>query len=194
MRIPTKLHITLLNWSKSSQFLHMFIAGIFCPSQQLNEKITTIQKRNSTMQSLIVQVHKEQILHKKTISASNENGCVASVTKDREEKGGGCGWKCVSVRGGHLNIWGDIHPQHAGRSLSPCHLLSLNSKGCFKATNSFNLSVRESAGAQYGWPPCVLPHHRLQSFLLSLHPFIPLWLFFNLFSVSVYCFVKRLPP
>lgn len=59
-------------------------------------------------------VHKEQINHKKTIPASNENESVASVTKDREEKGRGCGWKRVSVRGGHLNIWGDIPPQQSG--------------------------------------------------------------------------------
>ena len=111
--------------------------SVYCRnSTAVNMKIITIQKKKEIQQySLLLCVYtKNESITKKTISASDENECVASVTKDGEEKGRGCGWKCASAQegGGHLNIWAaDIPPQHAGRSLSPRHLLSLNSKGCF---------------------------------------------------------------
>lgn len=78
----------------------------FSSRAAVNIKVIIPKKiQTSTIQSLIVHAHKEQINHNKTISATNENDCVASVTKQREERGSGCGWKCgvcVECAGGGI--------------------------------------------------------------------------------------------
>lgn len=78
-------------------------ASVYCRnSTAVNMKIITIQKKKEIQQySLLLCMYtKNESITKKTISASDENECVASVTKDREEKGRGCGWKCASVQEG----------------------------------------------------------------------------------------------
>lgn len=115
----------------------------------------TIRDRNSTIRPLIVQVHKEQITQKKTISPSNESKFVATVTK--EEKRRGCGWKCVCVgwRGGGLSF-GATFPHNTRAALChPAIFCLWIQKAAFKQQIVKIFPGRESEAALGGQPPRV---------------------------------------